>query len=154
MLLFEQVAGSQMRVVSNLFARKRYVGLAIGAPVGQLAQHIAQAWQRPIPSVTVTAGPAQEVVHESDQVDLRTLPLVTHCEKDAGPYLTSGVTIMRDPDSGFLNAGMYRSQYLSPTTCTMNLSPVSHGTEIANAADLNERYVREWLGAMVTGGIV
>jgi len=27
-------------------------------------------------------------------------------------------------------------------------------TEIANAADLNERYVREWLGAMVTGGIV
>jgi 2,5-furandicarboxylate decarboxylase 1 len=140
-LLFEQVAGSQMRVVSNLFARKRYVGLAIGAPVGQLAQHISQAWQRPIPSVTVTAGPAQEVVRESDQVDLRTLPLVTHCEKDAGPYLTSGVTIMRDPDSGLLNAGMYRSQYLSPTTCTMNLSPVSHGTEIANAAEARGAHV-------------
>jgi 2-polyprenyl-3-methyl-5-hydroxy-6-metoxy-1,4-benzoquinol methylase len=27
-------------------------------------------------------------------------------------------------------------------------------TEIANAANLNERYVREWLGAMVTSGIV
>ena len=26
--------------------------------------------------------------------------------------------------------------------------------EIARAAGLNERYVREWLGAMVTGGIV
>lgn len=30
----------------------------------------------------------------------------------------------------------------------------STSTEIASAAGLNERYVREWLGAMVTGGIV
>lgn len=33
------------------------------------------------------------------------------------------------------------------------LSP-STSTEIASAADLNERYVREWLGAMVVGGVV
>ncbi|HSH80289.1 MAG TPA: class I SAM-dependent methyltransferase [Herpetosiphonaceae bacterium] len=32
--------------------------------------------------------------------------------------------------------------------------PPSTSTEIAQAAGLNERYVREWLGAMVTGGIV
>jgi len=30
----------------------------------------------------------------------------------------------------------------------------STSAEIAAAAGLNERYVREWLGAMVTGGIV
>ena len=34
-----------------------------------------------------------------------------------------------------------------------NLPPSTSG-QIANAAQLNERYVREWLGAMVTGGIV
>ena len=32
--------------------------------------------------------------------------------------------------------------------------PPSTSMEIADAAGLNERYVREWLGAMVTGGIV
>lgn len=32
--------------------------------------------------------------------------------------------------------------------------PASTSVEIAAAADLNERYVREWLGAMVTGGVV
>jgi hypothetical protein len=32
--------------------------------------------------------------------------------------------------------------------------PPSTGEEIAKSAGLNERYVREWLGAMVTGGIV
>jgi ubiquinone/menaquinone biosynthesis C-methylase UbiE len=32
--------------------------------------------------------------------------------------------------------------------------PPSTSTEIARAAGLHERYVREWLGAMVTGGVV
>src|SRR5918994_1682350 len=34
-----------------------------------------------------------------------------------------------------------------------NLEP-SSSAEIASKAGLNERYVREWLGAMVTGGVV
>jgi len=32
--------------------------------------------------------------------------------------------------------------------------PQASSTQIADAAGLNERYVREWLGAMVTGGVV
>ena len=32
--------------------------------------------------------------------------------------------------------------------------PPSTSKQIAKAASLNERYVREWLGAMVTGSIV
>ena len=37
---------------------------------------------------------------------------------------------------------------------TMADLPASSAARIADAAGLNERYVREWLGAMVTGGIV
>ena len=37
---------------------------------------------------------------------------------------------------------------------TMAGLPPSTAEQIAEAAGLNERYVREWLGAMVTGGIV
>lgn len=36
----------------------------------------------------------------------------------------------------------------------MRTLPPATSAEIASAAKLNERYVREWLGAMVTGGIV
>jgi len=36
----------------------------------------------------------------------------------------------------------------------MSKLPPSTSEQIANAAELNERYVREWLGAMVTGRIV
>src|SRR3989304_4558541 len=37
---------------------------------------------------------------------------------------------------------------------TMAGLPPSTSQQIAHAAKLNERYVREWLGAMVTGRIV
>jgi hypothetical protein len=36
----------------------------------------------------------------------------------------------------------------------MSTLPPGTSEEIARAADLNERYVREWLGAMVTGRVV
>src|SRR6478752_3041780 len=36
----------------------------------------------------------------------------------------------------------------------MSELPPSTAEEIAHAANLNERYVREWLGSMVTGRIV
>src|SRR5688572_21640019 len=36
----------------------------------------------------------------------------------------------------------------------MSQSPPETSEEIAARAGLNERYVREWLGAMVTGGVV
>jgi len=36
----------------------------------------------------------------------------------------------------------------------MSQLPPSTSKEIADAADLNERYVREWLGAVTVGGIV
>ena len=37
---------------------------------------------------------------------------------------------------------------------TMRELPPSTSAEIARQSGLNERYVREWLGAMVTAGIV
>ena len=37
---------------------------------------------------------------------------------------------------------------------TMASLPPATSERIARAADLNERYVREWLGAMATGGII
>jgi len=37
---------------------------------------------------------------------------------------------------------------------TMDRLPPATSEQIASEADLNERYVREWLGAMVVGGIV
>jgi 2-polyprenyl-3-methyl-5-hydroxy-6-metoxy-1,4-benzoquinol methylase len=59
---------------------------------------------------------------------------------------------------GILNGGalslMISIGYRTGLFDAMSQMPPSISTQIAEAAGLNERYVREWLGAMLTGGIV
>lgn len=60
------------------------------------------------------------------------------------------VQVVNDTCLGLM-AGLGHQSGLFDTMAGM--APTTSG-EIAKAAGLNERYVREWLGAMVVGGIV
>jgi 2,5-furandicarboxylate decarboxylase 1 len=134
-VVFERVQGSTMPVVTNLFASKRHLAVALGVESEEVVPRFAAAQEKPVPARMVSSGPVKEKTVKSTEVDLRSLPIVTHCEKDAGPYLTAGVTIMRDASSGALNAGIYRNLYVSPTELTVNMAPLSHGSEITKAAE-------------------
>lgn len=134
-LVFDRVAGHTMPVVSNLFASKRHLALALDIEPEQVIERFDDAQKNRIPPEEVTSGPVKDVVLTGEQADLSALPLVTHCEKDAGPYLTSGMTIVRDPETRALNAGIYRHLYLSPKTLTMNMAPLCHAAEVADKAE-------------------
>ena len=140
-LLFDRVANSSMPVVANLFATKRHLALALGTTADAVVQRFAEVQRGGITPRSVTTGPVKDIVTTGADVDLRTLPLVTHCERDAGPYVSSGVTIVRDPASGALNAGLYRNRYLSPTTLTMNMAPMCHAAEICRDAEARGDHV-------------
>lgn len=133
-VLFERVEGHTLRVVSNLFATKRHLALALGTSPENVVARFVEAQRQRVPPRVVTSGPVKDVILTGGRADLRALPIVTHCEKDAGPYITSGVAIIRDPASGLLNAGIYRNRYLSPTTLTVNMAPLSHAREITEQA--------------------
>lgn len=140
-LVFEHVAGHSMPVVTNLFASKQHLAIALDTTPDRVIERFAEAQENRIPPREVQAGPVKEVVAKGAKADLTSLPLVTHCEKDRGPYLTSGVTIVRDPDSRKLNAGIYRNLYLSPRALTMNLAPLSHGAEVVARAESRGTHV-------------
>lgn len=140
-LLFENVKDHRMPVVVNLFATKEHLALALGTKAPDVVDRFARAQRERLSPRVVENGPVKEVVLEGEDAVLDALPLVTHCEKDAGAYLTSGVTILRDPISGALNAGIYRNLYLSPKTLTMNMAPLSHGSEVARRAEAEGRHV-------------
>jgi 2,5-furandicarboxylate decarboxylase 1 len=140
-VLFEQVEGHSMRVVSNLFATKRHLALALGTSPEDVVARFIEAQARRVPPRMVGSGPVKDIVLTGERADLRALPIVTHCEKDAGPYVTSGVAILRDPASGALNAGIYRNRFLSPTSLTVNMAPLSHGREIMQQARARRQHV-------------
>ena len=99
-VLFNQVAGSEFRVLSGQCSDRRYFAMALGCEVDELIFRMADAFRSPQapPRVDRADAPCQQVV--MPVVDLQRLPFLTHYADDAGPYATAAIAIVDDPDTG------------------------------------------------------
>ena len=99
-VVFNQVAGSEFRVLSGQCSDRRYFAMALGCQVDELIFRMADAFQspKPPPRVDRADAPCQQVV--MPVVDLQRLPFLTHYADDAGPYATAAIAIVDDPDTG------------------------------------------------------
>jgi 4-hydroxy-3-polyprenylbenzoate decarboxylase len=81
--------------------------------------------------VTVKCGAALE--NSTTQVDLARFPAPVWHRQDGGPYIGSGsIVVMRDPDSGWVNASIYRVQVHSRDRVTVQFDHQGrHGAIIA-----------------------
>lgn len=99
------------RVAGNLLASRRLAARALGADEGKLVDtYVARSAQR-VPPVRATAAPVHAVVHRAPCDVAALLPLLTHYEKDAAPFLTCGVVLARDPATGQRGMGIHRMMY-------------------------------------------
>jgi 2,5-furandicarboxylate decarboxylase 1 len=111
-VFFEKVRGSRFPVVSNLFASPERLAIGFGARTTKtlLVDYMANE-DKVIASKMVSDGPVKENVSKGEKLDLSILPKITHCEKDAGPYITSGVSVFRNPETGLYDTGIFRLQW-------------------------------------------
>ncbi len=109
-VLFEQVKGHDIPVVGGIFAARRRALRALGFKSEEAVERFRQAADHPIAPVLVDEGPCQEVVYEGDEVDLTRLPIPTYSPQDGGAFITHGIEISKDPETGEKNAGIYRMQ--------------------------------------------
>jgi 2,5-furandicarboxylate decarboxylase 1 len=129
-VIFENVKGSDLPVVTNVHADARRLFRAIGLKEATLQEFIREYSSRedsPIDPVMVTEAPVQEIVVTGNDIDVRRLPILTYHEKDAGRYITAGFGIMRDPESGVRNAGIYRLMIHDRDSFGVQLSETAHG---------------------------
>jgi 2,5-furandicarboxylate decarboxylase 1 len=103
------VEGLGVPVITNLFASRTRIARMLGTDRAGLHAAFQRGAQRPQPLRELSAGSVLEVVEEADALDLRRLPLLTHFADDRGPYLTSGVFVAADPDTGVGNLSYHRS---------------------------------------------
>ncbi len=131
-LYFEKVGRSGIPVVLNLTATYDRLALAFGTDVANLVPTFGQLMTRPLAAREVRRdeAPVKELTLTGDDIDLGTLPLLTHNELDGGPYITSGIGIMRDPDTGRINAGIYRHQVHSRNELGVWFIDTHHGAYI------------------------
>lgn len=126
--------GSMPVVTNVLGARSRYA-LALGVPPEGIGAEWARRESEPRAPVEVAAGPVQDVVHVGDAADLGRLPVLTHFAEDAGPYITAGIVVARDPDTGVRNGSFHRCQVKGPRTLATSLHSRRHLWQLAQAAE-------------------
>jgi 2,5-furandicarboxylate decarboxylase 1 len=109
-LLFEQVTGSDIPIVANVVASRRALAFALGVDEPDLAAEYARRIKDYVKPTVLPESPFPMRVVTGDAVDLGQLPIPTYFPGDAGPYLTAGMLIARDPDSGVETEGYHRFQ--------------------------------------------
>ncbi len=135
-ILFENVLGSDMPVLGNLFGTPRRVALGMGAQdVGALREigktlaylkepepprGLRDAWDKlPLLKQVLNMAPkevrravCQDTVIEGPDVDLSRIP-VQHCwPGDVAPLITWGLVVTRGPHKKRQNLGIYRQQVI------------------------------------------
>ncbi|MEC7491032.1 MAG: UbiD family decarboxylase [Pseudomonadota bacterium] len=132
-VIFENVKGSKIPLVANMhgsFTRLRYaIGMEDGDENAFLKNYGALE-ANPIEPVMVDIAPAQEIVKVGDEIDVGEFPICTYHEKDAGRFITAGLGLMKDPDTGIDNIGIYRHQVHSRNELGVQLSETADGNVI------------------------
>lgn len=110
-LLFENLKGFPgWRSLGMAPANIRHAAIAFGTSLEKLIPTVAGLMDRRLPCEMVESGPVKEIKKFGPEVDLTSLPLHQSGEKDAGPYITSGLTVTKDPDTGRRNVSLHRLQ--------------------------------------------
>ncbi len=135
-LLFENVRGHDVPVLTNLFGTTHRVAMGMGEEsvealreVGKLLAMLKEpdppkgmrdAWGKlPLYRKVLDmapkerkSAPCQQVVVEGEAVDLSRIPAQTCWPDDAGPLITWGLVITRGPHKSRQNLGIYRMQVI------------------------------------------
>jgi len=122
-LVFEKVAGYSLPVVAGFDNSRSRIARVLGTDEYGLLRRYGEAIRLPWPPQEVRDGPVKEVKITRDIDLLRELPVVTHYEKDGGPFITAGVVIAEDPAQGIRNLSYHRLQVLDKDEIGIFLQP-------------------------------
>ncbi|MDB5545785.1 MAG: UbiD family decarboxylase [Hyphomicrobiales bacterium] len=140
-LLFDDIKGFArgFRIFTNATVHARRAALALGIDTALSPLEALKVWKarratlKLIEPVETTSALFMQNSRLGKDVDLSIFPAPHWHLKDGGPYIGSGsLIIMRDPDTGWINASIYRVQVHGRDRVTVQFDHTGrHGNMIA-----------------------
>ena len=126
LLFFKNVKGTEFPVVVNSCASRTLVAAGLGVSKDALSDKYFHALNNMIKPVRVGSGPVQEVVKTGQQADLLQLPQMTYHDTDIGPYVSGGIVMAKDPDTGVYNCSYDRLMVKGSHKLGIYMTPGRH----------------------------
>ena len=120
-LFFDKVGASDIPLVCNVVASRAALAFAMGVDERGLAAEYARRIKEPIKPVVILEPAFRHRVVTGPDVDLGALPIPVYFPGDAGRYLTAGMLVARDPDTGVETEGYHRFQVKGPSRMGVSL---------------------------------
>ena len=116
--------GIDFPLVCGLYATRGKALLAFEADERTILQKVLAGLGKPIaPDISKAAAPCQEVLIEGSAIDMARFPIPTYSPKDGGPYITPGIVVSKDPETGVPDIGHYRFLILGKDTFSFSAQP-------------------------------
>ncbi|AIS33086.1 UbiD family decarboxylase [Methanobacterium formicicum] len=120
-IVMENIRESDIKVVSGLCNTREKIARALNTDVPGITQRIMEAISNPLPIGECKS--VQDTFTVSEAADISKLPILTYYPRDGGPYITSGVIIAKDPETGVRNASIHRMLVLGKDKLTARIVP-------------------------------
>ncbi|MEC7490250.1 MAG: UbiD family decarboxylase [Pseudomonadota bacterium] len=103
-------------LVNQVIADRRKWSIALGIDEDALVPTLVERIKSQVKPVEVAAtqAPVKEVILKGRDADLTKIPALWHAERDPGPYIASGMAIIKDPETGIRNVSIHRQQIMGP----------------------------------------
>lgn len=131
-LLFENIKDHKNTRCTKLFVNglgtdsrmNLMLGLPKDTPVAETIRTMKDRTKKPVKPVIVNTGPVKQNIVKGKDVDLFQFPVPKWHPDDAGRYINTFYSaVTKDPDTGQLNAGIYRGMILSKNKIGVLLVP-------------------------------
>jgi hypothetical protein len=132
--------GTAFPLVAGVYSTRSKALLAFEADEKTILQKVLSGLDHPIaPEVSAAAAPCHDVLIAGEAIDLARFPIPTYSPKDGGPYITPGIVVSKDPETGVPDIDHYRFLVLGRADRPdwfLSVRP-----EIKSVADLKGKFV-------------
>ncbi len=116
--------GTDYPLVAGVYSTREKALLAFEADETTIFEKVLHGLDNPIPSTVVSgAAPCHEEIIEGDDIDIRAFPVPQYSPKDGGRYITPGIVVSEDPETGVPDVGHYRFLILGKDTVSFSAQP-------------------------------
>ena len=120
-VVYENVRGHTMPIVSTVMASRRGFAFALGIEEAQLPAEYSRRLTQYVKPEVLHEPPFRHTILRGRDVDLRRLPIPTYYPGDGGAYITAAMTVAKNPDSGVETEGYHRFQVKGPDVMGVSL---------------------------------